>query len=465
ENLYGDGTLRYTSADNMFTAIRSEWILVGGVIKKFDEDNPGEVRKVRSGDFYIADHKPHVYMQHFKLENSNIVPGIPFTSLAEEVDETKAFGIYIPDQYGDYKLPAEIYYQYMEKDESKVNDGKVNKIFTFEGRFANETDRPTYTISATGLDKCVFVNNSYPANLNVAKLLDDKSSMGLQAKVYNYKGKGWDDVDASSSEEYAVYVKPNNGFVLYAMTSAGSVKPDLDHYGTGSTNYLKAASAFTMLKLQVSNTADNTASTLSVKYEGLSLPKAFSYNASTPEIYVPDGADMYSTYGINDLTEIIPLSVRNKQSSGSLTVKFELTRVDGFESVILEDRLMGVNYELLDGPAYCSGIAPGDCSGRFYLNINYAEEETTSVVERETDADGGNCGIDIYPVGGHDVVISSSESVAIETVYVTDMAGRTKVVKPNDAHYNRLTLDSASGVYVIKAVGDSASKTEKVIIK
>ncbi|MBO6035306.1 MAG: T9SS type A sorting domain-containing protein [Paludibacteraceae bacterium] len=464
ENLFGDGTLRYEMADNKFTAIRSEWILVGGVIKPVGKD--GKVGDVTSGDFYIANHLPHVYMQHFKLESSNIVPGIPFTSLSEKVDANTAFGIYIPDQYGEYKLPAEIFYSYISPDPSKINDGTAPKTFKFEGRFANEEARPTYSITGTGLSDCVFVNNSYPANLNVAKLLADYSSMGLQAKVYNYKGKSWDDVDASSEEEYAVYVKPNNGFVLYAMTSTGDVEPEIEHYGNGSTNYLRSASASTMLKLQVANTVDNTSSTLSVKYEGASLPKAFSYNESTPEIYVPDGSNMYSTYGIDDLTKVIPLTVRNKKSSGSLTVRFALTRADGFESVILEDRLNGVTYDLLeDGAAYCSGIAPGDCAGRFFLNINYAEDEPTAVDENEADSSNAASGIDIYSVNSGSVVISSTDNVMLEQVYITDMSGRTTVKALTDAHYNVLSLDGRQGVYIIKAVGDIASRTEKVIVK
>ena len=463
ENLFGDHTLRYEMADNRFTAIRSEWILVGGVIKPVKN---GKVGDVTSGDFYIKDHLPHVYMQHFKLESSNIVPGVPFTSLDEKVDANTAFGIYIPDQYGEYKLPAEIFYSYISPDPSKVNDGTAPKTFKFEGRFANEEARPTYSITGKGLSDCVFVNNSYPANLNVAKLLADYSSMGLQAKVYNYKGKSWDDVDASSEEEYAVYVKPNNGFVLYAMTNTGDVKPEIEHYGNGSTNYLRSASASTMLKLQVANTVDNTSSTLSVKYEGASLPKAFSYNESTPEIYVPDGSDMYSTYGIYDLTKVIPLTVRNKKSSGSLTVRFALTRADGFESVILEDRLNGVNYDLLeDGAAYCSGIAPGDCAGRFFLNINYADDEPTAVEESEADSSNDAGNIDIYSVNSGSVVISSTENVMLEQVYITDMSGRTTVKALPDAHYNVISLDGLQGVYVIKAVGDNASRTEKVIVK
>ncbi|MBO6034352.1 MAG: hypothetical protein J6P34_00685 [Paludibacteraceae bacterium] len=461
ENLFGDGTLRYEMADNRFTAIRSEWILVGGVIKPVKNDKVGDVT---SGDFYIAGHLPHVYMQHFKLDDkSSIVPGIPFTSLSEKVDANTAFGIYIPDQYGDYKLPADIYYTYVSPDPNKVNDGKANKTYTFTGRFANEESLPSYSISATGLTNCVFVNNSYPANLDAKALLSDNSSMGLQAKVYNYKGKSWEDVDPDE-EDVEYVVKPNNGFVLYA-TSTGTVNTTAAEFVNGSTNYLKSVSATTSLKLKVSNTVDNTSSTLSVKYEGASLPKAFSYNESTPEIYVPDGSNMYSTYGIDDPTKVIPLSIRNQQSK-SLSVKFELTKMNGFESVILEDRLNGVNYDLLeDGAAYCSGIAPGDCSGRFYLNINYADDEPTAVEETEADANGANGGIDVYSLGGDKVVVSSADGIMLEKALVTDMSGRTTVVSLSDAHYNVISLDGMQGVYIIKAVGDIASRTEKVIVK
>lgn len=462
ENLFGDGTLRYEMADNRFTAIRSEWILVGGVIKPVKN---GKVGDVTSGDFYIKDHLPHVYMQHFKLdEKSSIVPGVPFTSLGETVDANTAFGIYIPDQYGEFKLPAEIFYSYISPDPSKLKDGTANKTYTFKGRFANEASLPSYKIDATGLDKCVFVNNSYPANLDAKVLLADNSTMGLQAKVYNYKGKSWEDVDPDDDEvEYIV--KPNNGFVLYATTSAGTVNTDIDEYVGGSTNYLKSASATTSLKLKATNTVDNTSSTVTVKYDGQNLPKAFSYNESTPEIYVPDGSSMYSTYGIDELTQVIPLSIRNQQSK-RLSVKFELTKASGFESVILEDRLNGVNYDLLeDGAAYCSGIAPGDCAGRFFLNINYADDEPTAVEESEADNSNDAGNIDIYSVNSGSVVISSSDNVMLEQVYISDMSGRTTVKALPDAHYNVLTLDGLQGVYVIKAVGDNASRTEKVIVK
>ena len=459
ENL-NSGTLRYTGAKNSLTARRNEWVLVGGVIKPFASGHSGDAREVQSGDFYIADQKPHVYMQHFTVESNTFKPGIPFTSLTEEVATNSAFGIMIPDQYGPLKVPASRYYTRYENNPAMVNDGTAPKTFNFEGRFANEGAMPQYSATTSW----TFVNNSYPANLNVAKLRYDNS--GLQAKVYDYNDKSWTDVESSNTESGAVYVKPNNGFAIKA-SSAKTVTTTQDEYGSGSTTYYKRAFDDTYLRLRVQNTSDATASTLTIRYNGEMIDKAFSYNESTPEIYVADGDAIYSSYGIDDAAKVIPLSLRNKQAKGNLSVMFSLNAVEGFESVVLEDRLNNKTYDLTEGEQpFFSGIAPGDCIGRFYLNIGYANEDATAVDENEAEnSDAASRGIEIFSMNENQVVISSSENVMLEQVYITDMSGRTTVKKLSDAHYNVLTLDGLQGVYVIKAVGDSASRTEKVIVK
>lgn len=459
ENL-NSGTLRYTGASNSLTARRNEWVLVGGVIKPFASGHSGDAREVQSGDFYIADQKPHVYMQQFTVESNTFKPGVPFTSLTQEVATNSAFGIMIPDQYGPYKVPASRYYTRYENNPAMTGDGTVPKTFSFEGRFANESAMPQYSATTSW----TFVNNSYPANLNVAKLRYDNS--GLQAKVYDYDDKSWTDVESSNTEDGAVYVKPNNGFAIKA-SSAMTVTTTQGEYGSGSTIYYKRAMDDTYLRLRVQNTSDATASTLVIRYNGEMIEKAFSYNETTPEIYVADGDGIYSSYGIDDEAKVIPLSLRNKQSGKNLSVKFSLSAVGGFESVILEDRLNNKTYDLTEGETpFFSGIAPGDCTGRFYLNVNYAYEDVTSVDEGESDGSGSESrGIEIYDANGKQVVISSSDNVMLEQVYITDMSGRTTVKKLSDAHYNVLTLDGLQGVYVIKAVGDSASRTEKMIVK
>ena len=461
ENLNSDGTLRYTRAKNSMEVRRNEWVLVGGVIKKFVSGESGDVRDIKSRDFYIEGQTPHVYMQHFTVDGSTFKPGIPFTSLDETVATNSAFGIMIPDQYGPLKVPASRYYTRYENNPAKVGDGTQPKTFEFTGRFANEGAMPQYSATTSW----TFVNNSYPANLNVAKLRYDNS--GLDVKVYDYVDKNWDtEVPSSQAEGSAVYVKPNNGFAIKA-SSAKTITTNQGEYGSGSTIYYKRAFDDTYLRLRAQNTSDASASTLTVRYGGEMIDKAFSYNETTPDIYVKDGDAIYSSYGIDDAAKVIPVSLRNKQANKNLTVKFSLSAVEGFESVILEDRLNSKTYNLTEGetPVF-SGIAPGDCIGRFYLNINYAYEDVTSVDEGESDGSGSESrGIEIYEANSKQIVISSSDNVMLEQVYITDMSGRTTVKKLSDAHYNVLTLDGLQGVYVIKAVGDSASRTEKVIVK
>lgn len=468
ENLKEGSALHYHHGRNSLTALRKQWILVGGVIKNFR--NEGEP-SVISNDFYIADHLPHVYMQHFERSGDDIVPGTPFTSLSETVDPISAFGIYIPDQYGPYKLPAKIYYQYYDNDPSKLSDGDAPKTFNFEGRFANEDAMPTYSL--TTQNTWYFVNNSYPANLNVAKLLDRKSSDGLKAKVYSYKYKSWDDVDASSVEANAVYVTPNSGFVLYSNSKNNvSVTTVHDDYGQkgGSTNYVdyldvKRAYANTYLKLRVQNTVDGTASMVNVRYNAENLNKAFSYNESTPEIYIPSGDAKYSTYGIDDEATVIPLSLRNKQSK-NLNVQFTLAASDGFESIVLEDRVEGKTYDLTDGDApYFNGIAPGDCAGRFYLILNYADEQhdvPTSVDDVNSTTAGS--GIDVYAIG-HRLTVSVSQDLNIEKIMLFDMAGRAYSVPVTGAKISQTVLGVENGVYTVKVITDKMTRTEKVILK
>lgn len=463
ENLNGDGTLRYTRANNSMEVRRNEWVLVGGVIKPFVSGNSGSVRDVQSGDFYITDQKPHVYMQHFTVSGTStptFKPGVPFTSLEESVATNSAFGIMIPDQYGPLKVPASRYYTRYENNPAMVDDGTAPKTFKFEGRFANESAMPQYSATTSW----TFVNNSYPANLNVAMLRANNS--GLDVKVYDYEDKNWDtEVPSSSAAGDAVYVKPNNGFAIKA-SSARTVTTVQGQYGSGSTIYYKRAFDDTYLRLRVQNTSESAASTLTIRYNGEMIDKAFSYNEATPEVYVKEGDNIYSSYGIDDEAEIIPISLTNKQPNKNLSVMFSLKAIEGFESVILEDRLNGNTYDLTEGetPVF-SGIAPGDCLGRFYLILNYADADEPVIVTDVTDNGSSAGGIDIYHASGSDVVVSSAESVALEKVYVTDMSGRTSEFKLNNAHYNVIALDGLQGVYIIKAVGDSASRTEKVIVK
>ncbi len=466
ENL-NDGTMRYGEVTNIAVLGRSQWILVGTVVKKFNDGQSGStgtVRNTKSKDYYIENHEPHVYMQHYRQSDKDILPDVPFTSLDTEVLAQTAFGVNIPDQYGPSKLKAKWYYR-KSSDKSLQEDGDKPKTFTFTGHFVNESGLTTYTLTTSAsLDNPTFnfVNNTYPANLDLTALVAANS--GLKAKYYDYVNGAW--VDVTGSEVTHILIKPQSGFVLYS-TSLSSVTPAVSHYVGGSTviDYNKRASADSHLKLSVINSSNLNSNALNIMYGTESLPKAFSHVLTVPEIYVPgEGDNMYSTFGIDDYSSCIPLGIRNKQDS-KITIQFVLDENSGFESVVLEDRMNSTSYNLTDGEKpYFDKIVPGDCLGRFYLNINYAGEDEPDVPTSADGADGNSGNIGIYATG-NTITVSAPNDMTLQQILVSDMAGRTYTLKPESANYSAHTLGISGGVYVITAVADKATETKKVIIK
>lgn len=460
ENLYNGGNpMRYASASNHFEVERNIWMPVGTVIRPWDEKKQ-EFRDMQSGEFYIENHEPHVYMQQFVNDDKGVInPGIPFTDMDTPVEAGKSFGIYIPDQYGPYKLPSQLYY-------SDGVDRSSDAIpYTFSGRFANDDGIPSYTVPANG--EYLYANNSYTANLNLTTLLGRTSN--LQALYFDLVGQGYNA--PSLNVEKPTLVKPQNGFVLYwdGTHAAETITMQASDYDKSSTKYERAstkrASADTNMTLKVQNVSDVTYSLLRLAYGVKNQSKAFSVNEKTPEVYViGDGNAKYGMYGVNDVTTAIPLGVRNKQSY-NMAIKFILDDNMGFESVVLEDRQAGKTYDLTAGeePSF-SKIVPGDCEGRFYLYVDYVDGDySTDAPETREDisADGR---IEIYSIDNM-LVISSPSDIVIEQIFVTDLSGRTYEIQPSSPNYSENILNVAQGVYTVCVIANKGTKVQKVVIK
>ena len=227
DTLYNVATTNFTAQRSAFKESR-EWILVGTVIKPFT-GNGYETRNIKSGDFYIANQTPHVYMQHIQCtDGENVSWGTPFSSLQVEVPTTTAFAIEIPDQYGQYKLSSSLFYKYYYPDESMLNDGTQPKSFKFEGRFANDASLPTYSI-VSGVN---FLNNSYPANLDAYTLHTSESYPGA-VLMYDYELKTF------RAPQSGDVIKPQNGFIFNA-TSTTSMTLGADLFVDGNTRYKRA---------------------------------------------------------------------------------------------------------------------------------------------------------------------------------------------------------------------------------
>jgi hypothetical protein len=166
-----------------------------------------------------------------------------------------------------------------------------------------------------------------------------------------------------------------------------------------------------------------------------------------------------------------------------MNLTFEKVYNEGYDEVVLVDTKTQKFYNLLKRN-YTTEKLETDTTefttleGRFYLNLTISGDED---LEDEGDNPGGDdleddddvtteveetieeAQINIYTVD-NSLVRVSSVGTALKTIYVSDMTGRTDeyIVEGN---YVELQLPVSSGVYTVTVIGDTASKTGKVILK
>lgn len=451
------GVRRYGDASNHLIAGRSEWILVGTVIRPFDDEHPGQVRLVQSGDYFL-NHLPHVYMRQAEIDSDDdekVNWDVPFAQLDESVDYDKVFAIKLPDQYGPYKRKAIRYF-------GDATDATAPKTFNFNGWFLNDEIYPEYKVNGNTL-----LCNTLPANMLIVAAENGNNG---SIKYYDY-----DEQDFITTMDDTKEVKSQSGFLFMPNTSAplndGYFRVRNDMLSNTSTIYKRSGVNNPYLYIRVSNPdgVDGSSSAGIIMDE----LKDDSFDANkdlinTTIASMPTKPEVYVMLYDKELDKVIIPSFDNAIPLGldiqsNMTVNFSIREMSDIETAILEDRATGKNYDLIKGETGSISLAPGKYVGRFYLNLG-ATEDIPTIVEKDN-IESQNNSIDIYSTMNGRVVITSSENVMLEKAYITDMAGRTTEVKFKDSHYNVLTLDGIQGVYVIKAVGDNASRTEKVIVK
>ncbi|MCQ2360954.1 MAG: T9SS type A sorting domain-containing protein [Paludibacteraceae bacterium] len=454
EALNDDEARRYTEANTSFTAGRKEWILVGTVVRPFADGGKQSVRLVQSGDYFIADHMPHVYMHEASFNKSTAEAGwlTPFTQLDQEVPYDRVFAIKIPDQYGPYKLPAAAYAQYFGIGDPE--DGTRSKTFNFNGWFLNDEVIPEYKIDGNKI-----MSNTYPATLSV------EAAIGVnhgEFKVYDYSEQ--------SFESEVDYIKPQNGFIFVPVDgNDGYFRITPEMLTSENTKYKSATATNPTLKLRASNPAgtDGSSSVLIIYDELKSdeyvqgpdlINTTIAGMPTKPEVYAMMFGKELDKATVPSLEQAIPLGLKLEKA---MTVEFTLPTMEGIEKAILEDREANKSYDLLKGEKGSISLAAGTYAGRFYLNLGAEEQD---IPTEDDDVTTSTATIDLYG-NGKNIIISSSENVILKSAEITDMSGRTTVVDLKNAHYNKIKVKGAQGVYVVKAIGDTKTETAKVIVK
>ena len=465
----GNKVAYYDSVSTQFVSPRSEWILVGPTVKPFDTTTAVEddVRNLLSGDYYIANQEPHVYMHQANISAEGQVGwDLTFADLKAPLTHDKVFAMQIPDEYGPFKLPAELHYAYISPNPSMVKDATVSKDYSFKGNFYNENSLPTYTGLNNG--EWVLISNTYPANIDAYML--DNSGFG-KVQIYDYEAKSF----GTLKERASTPILSQHGFAFQPNGNDDLVIPV--EYFLNTLTRRSATIVDPYCRINVKNITSNASSDVEIEIDelkedvanyGTDASKVFnSMEASLPDMYIMRYDKKWAEVTIPTMSEAIPLGIRISQTG--TTIRFSYVDSEGLGDVILEDRLTGETYNLSIGQVCTvSDLPVGDCEGRFFLNLSEknmednedVEDDVPTDVEEETSADSGISIIGLE----NSVLVSCSTDMELQYIYINDMSGKTAMYKVS-GQYIKIDMPVAQGVYTVNVITDKANKTGKVILK
>ena len=472
----GNKVAYYDSASTQFVSPRSEWILVGPTVKPFatdengnriiDADGNNQTRNLLSGDYFIKNQEPHVYMHRALVDGEGTVSwDLTFTDLTDSLKHDEVYAMQIPDEYGPFKLPAELHFAYISPNPSMVKDATVSKDYAFRGRFYNEKALPTYTGLSEG--DWVLISNTYPANIDAYEL--DNSGLG-KVQIYDYEAKSFGTLKAKSSTP----ILSQHGFVFQPASSDDLVIPV--EYFLNTLTRRSATIVDPYCRINVKNITSNASSDVEIEIDelkddvanyGTDASKVFnSMEASLPDMYIKRYGKKWAEVTIPTMSEAIPLGIRISQTG--TTIRFSYVDSEGLGDVILEDRLTGETYNLSIGQVCTvSDLPVGDCEGRFFLNLSEKDMEDNEDVDDDVTTDveesSADSGISIIALE-NSVLVSCSTDMELQYIYINDMSGKTAMYKVS-GQYIKIDMPVAQGVYTVNVITDKANKTGKVILK
>ena len=469
ENLRGaDGIRRYDRAITHFDAPRDKWLLVGTVVKPFDDEKNGTTRNIISRDYYM-DFLPQVYMRQTVVNGSTISWTKTFPDLDTEVLSTTVFAINAVNKYGPSFQEAVDY----NAANGTNYDGTAPIPYTFTGRFAVEEERDNaeelYAFTITNTDGTNLLNNNYPCNLDAKKI--EELELGT-VNVYDYKNGSFVNTTATEMDGN-VYIKAQNGFVFIPNKNGKSKIEPSNFLVEGSTRTRSVERELPTFSLNVdnANTTAPGASNVVIRYDQeqeaffeapLNTPKVFTKNLYTPEVYIINNDAFYSRLYVGNGVTQVPLGLRLLRA---MNVTFQKVYNEQFTTMILVDKKTGKEYDLLARDYTTEKLPKDTIEGRFYLN--FAVEQQDDFQEDDdfvTDiTDVTDASINIYAVDQQIIKVIAND-VELQTIYVNDMTGRMMRYDASGS-YAELQLPVAQGVYLVHVIGDKLTRTEKVIVK
>lgn len=289
--------------------------------------------------------------------------------------------------------------------------------------------------------------NPYPANLNIAKFLDNNSSAGLTGGVvYSFNGSSFDVTNGTSGSLPVC----EGFFVNFSGSGTKSVsfnKEQMTSYPTASAAKNKTAQN-PWIEMSLVNKRDEVKfyfvqNPLAEQgYDKYDANKLFATTGVAEPYFVTEGINLVKEE-VRELPYYATLNVRSEQDTlmtfvaDKIPEGYRVSLIDGEQTI-----------EMNEGSRYETNISAGENADRFKLLIQ------------------NNVGLN--QVSQTDITITNSNrhvaisAEAISKVEVFNALGQ----KVYETKASAFTLSSVqSGVYVVRVSTDKGTKSQKIVVE
>ena len=326
----------------------------------------------------------------------------------------------------------------------KLNNGKVEIPLTYDC---------LYDIEERG---CNLIGNPFHAYLDMAKFLNKNEGFD-KYYVYSAEWNAYVGSNAQASENPALPSRTLAPFQAFFVKVAAKGNKAVFNNGMTTTKpdaysqFRGEKVNYPLVNLFVTD-ADGMRDLSVIEFnrpEEGGTEKLRVMKNTNFELYSRMNDQDYSILFTKEGTQRVPVWFKTRES-GVYTMTWN-TYYGNFSSLRLIDNLTGVNYDMLTNDSYTFEASADDYASRFYITFT-----CTGVDEEMTEESGVNFAF----FDGSEWIINGKGQLE-----VIDMTGRILNTEKLTNDQNRVYLNYAPGVYMIRVIDNKNMKTQKVVVR
>ena len=400
------------------------------------------------------------YYNETSLDTNRQVGWTPITTTATTLDDVKGYALYFPRWA--YNTTLDV-------------SGSYTHSATFTS--ATLTNTPSTTpIAKPSSDGWNLVGNPYPSTLDWTIASGWAKPASLNDAIYMWDGR---------TNRYTSYVSGigTNGGTQYIGSMQGFFV-NMAAGGTGTLgvnnnaritstliDVLRLEKPMNILSLSLSidtlhdetiiRFAENATDTFDGKLDAYKM----NNGGNTPSLSSITSSENYSINSLpsNLSKKSIPLQL-NIAVEGSYNITADLSNFNTIDSIILEDRLLGIFQDLRHHSTYATTLSKGTSSGRFFINYanrqNMVTDNVTSITNRTE--------IEINTYQQNVDILFQNENVKSADIAVFDAVGK-KVYTLENATINggktSFSLHNLEGIFIVKVKTLTDAKAKQIFIQ